>query len=73
MARKKAGDGNRTHVSSLEGWCSTVELHLRTFTYYNRTDAKKQEDLQLYIFWQMRYIRYSVFLKWGQWTTVKDP
>ena len=23
----KAGDGNRTHVSSLEGWCSAVELH----------------------------------------------
>ena len=23
----KAGDGNRTHVSSLEGWCSTIELH----------------------------------------------
>ena len=26
----RAGDGNRTHVSSLEGWCSTIELHLRT-------------------------------------------
>ncbi len=26
----KAGDGNRTHVSSLEGWCSTIELHLHT-------------------------------------------
>lgn len=25
----KAGDGNRTHVSSLEGWCSTIEPHLR--------------------------------------------
>ena len=24
-----AGDGNRTRVSSLEGWCSTIELHLR--------------------------------------------
>src|SRR5260370_25222308 len=22
-----AGDGNRTHVASLEGWCSTIELH----------------------------------------------
>ena len=22
----RAGDGNRTHVSSLEGWCSTIEL-----------------------------------------------
>ena len=26
----KAGDGNRTHVSSLEGWCSTIELHPHT-------------------------------------------
>ena len=24
---KKAGDGNRTHMTSLEGWCSTTELH----------------------------------------------
>ena len=24
---QRAGDGNRTHVSSLEGWCSTIELH----------------------------------------------
>ena len=23
-----AGSGNRTHVSSLEGWGSTIELHL---------------------------------------------
>ena len=23
----KAGDGNRTHVISLEGWSSTIELH----------------------------------------------
>ena len=27
ILRKRAGDGNRTHVSSLEGWCSTIELH----------------------------------------------
>jgi hypothetical protein len=24
-----AGDGNRTHVTSLEGWSSTTELHPR--------------------------------------------
>ena len=28
----EAGDGNRTHVSSLEGWCSTIELHPRICT-----------------------------------------
>ena len=22
-----AGDGNRTHIASLEGWSSTIELH----------------------------------------------
>ena len=27
IAMRRAGDGNRTHVSSLEGWCSTIELH----------------------------------------------
>src|SRR5579885_256697 len=28
LARKAgAGDGNRTHVASLEGWSSTIELH----------------------------------------------
>ncbi len=24
-----AGDGNRTHATSLEGWGSTIELHPR--------------------------------------------
>ena len=33
-----AGDGNRTHVSSLEGWCSTIELHPhnRSSIFYTR-------------------------------------
>ena len=26
-----AGDGNRTHTTSLEGWDSTIELHPRSF------------------------------------------
>ena len=30
---KKAGDGNRTHVSSLEGWCSTIELHPQVLSF----------------------------------------
>ena len=29
VGTKKAGDGNRTHVFSLEGWCSTIEPHLQ--------------------------------------------
>ena len=32
-----AGDGNRTRVISLEGWCSTIKLHLRAWLlYYTR-------------------------------------
>jgi hypothetical protein len=27
--RKRAGDGNRTRTTSLEGWSSTIELHPR--------------------------------------------
>ena len=27
QARPGAGDGNRTHTTSLEGWDSTIELH----------------------------------------------
>ena len=30
-AEAGAGDGNRTHVASLEGWNSTIELHPQTF------------------------------------------
>ena len=27
LAKAGAGDGNRTHIASLEGWSSTIELH----------------------------------------------
>ena len=27
QAKRGAGDGNRTHVTSLEGWSSAIELH----------------------------------------------
>ena len=30
-----AGDGNRTRVSSLEGWCSTIELHPQIINCYH--------------------------------------
>ena len=32
-ARCGAGDGNRTHVASLEGWNSTIELHPHSITH----------------------------------------
>ena len=33
-----AGDGNRTHVSSLEGWCSTIELRPQGRSYVQLKD-----------------------------------
>ena len=41
-----AGDGNRTHVTSLEGWGSTIELHppkaQKLETYYLKQAAFNQ-------------------------------
>ena len=37
----KAGDGNRTHVSSLEGWCSTIELRPQGRSYVQLKDNTK--------------------------------
>ena len=31
-----AGDGNRTHATSLEGWDSTIELHPHKYVFRNR-------------------------------------
>ena len=36
-----AGDGNRTHVVSLEGWSSTIELHPHYMVQMERV-AKEQ-------------------------------
>ena len=33
-----AGDGNRTHVASLEGWNSTIELHLHFIALFSIND-----------------------------------
>ena len=35
-----AGDGNRTHATSLEGWDSTIELHPRVATDIIITNAR---------------------------------
>ena len=31
LLQSQAGDGNRTHITSLEGWNSTTELHSRAY------------------------------------------
>ena len=35
-----AGDGNRTHVTSLEGWSSTIELHPRFWSGRRGSDSR---------------------------------
>ena len=43
-----AGDGNRTHTASLEGWNSTIELHpriyQRTMYYITKTPVCKGDN-----------------------------
>ncbi len=46
-----AGDGNRTHVTSLEGWNSTIELHLHFYgdVYLTIYAAFSQEFLKSFL------------------------
>ena len=41
-----AGDGNRTHVFSLEGCCSTIELHPRRTTIYLADNCNSRAAIQ---------------------------
>ena len=53
-----AGDGNRTHAASLEGWNSTIELHphlshfaaVSTTLVYNSTSKKNCQTKNAYFF-----------------------
>ena len=49
----RAGDGNRTHVTSLEGWCSTIEPHLQSAQNRNRTSDTRIFSPLLY---QLSYL-----------------
>ena len=40
-----AGDGNRTHVASLEGWSSTIELHPPEFAPPVRLFANRRHPI----------------------------
>ena len=40
IRKKEAGDGNRTHVTSLEGWNSTIELHPHDCNVYYTTSSR---------------------------------
>ena len=51
-----AGDGNRTHVTSLEGWSSTIELHPQGC---GAVDEARTRDLHLgkVALYQLSYYR----------------
>ena len=55
-----AGDGNRTHVASLEGWNSTIELHPRMRD-DGAVDETRTRDLHLgkVALYQLSYYRKS--------------
>ncbi len=63
---KKAGDGNRTHVSSLEGWCSTIELHPHKsymFLLGNAQNRNRTSDTRIFspLLYQLSYLGNSCF------------
>ena len=47
-----AGDGNRTHAASLEGWNSTIELHPHHFSADNANELY-QNAILLSTVWQI--------------------
>ncbi len=62
-----AGDGNRTHVTSLEGWNSTIELHPHlcfNMKYYITLLHDCQEDFLKIAIYTNKYRIYScIFVK----------
>ncbi len=61
----KAGDGNRTHVSSLEGWCSTIELHPHIYKAFgprnllrNAQNRNRTSDTRIFspLLYQLSYL-----------------
>ena len=67
---RKAGDGNRTHVSSLEGWCSTIELHphvvgvtgFEPATSWSQTRRSSQAEPHPDVFFMLRHLRDTICL-----------
>ena len=55
-----AGDGNRTHVASLEGWNSTIELHPQI----GAVDETRTRDLHLgkVALYQLSYYRKAKYI-----------
>ena len=56
----EAGDGNRTHVSSLEGQCSTIELHPHIYKTLsgNAQSRNRTSDTRIFspLLYQLSYL-----------------
>ena len=77
MAHNGAGDGNRTHVTSLEGWSSAIELHPRSRTRMESgaVDETRTRDLNLgkVALYQLSYYRMQAWTQpWGKWCGRRD-
>ncbi len=55
VARPGAGDGNRTRITSLEGWGSTIELHPHAETVYRPAGAGAIATRHLDKLWLRRH------------------
>src|ERR1700733_5118864 len=55
VARPGAGDGNRTRITSLEGWGSTIELHPHVETVYRPAGTCANEKRGVEKLWLRRY------------------
>ena len=53
-----AGDGNRTHAASLEGWNSTTELHPQRNLIYHKTI-----NMSTINFWILKKILKNIIIK----------
>ena len=64
----RAGDGNRTHVASLEGWNSTIELHPHK---NGAVDEARTRDLHL---GKVALYQLSYYRKWKvPWGGIEPP
>src|SRR5204863_10086942 len=45
-SRARAGDGSRTRVTSLEGWCSAIELHPRVRVDGSRSNMCPSKEME---------------------------
>ena len=74
-----AGDGNRTHAASLEGWNSTIELHphlshfaaVSTTLVYNSTSKKNCQTKNAHFFKNLEIFFICVFFNINSQKNVK--